>query len=73
VQGLGHLPYSRLTDQVLRASLRSQYDDVGRATLYALGMTGSPGLTGILGSPGRPEWQKAAARWWLATGPAIRS
>jgi transcriptional regulator with XRE-family HTH domain len=72
-QALGHLSYDDVSDQVLRSSLKKQYDATGRATLYALGMTGSPGLKAIVRSPGSPDWQKVAAQWWLETGPAIRA
>lgn len=72
-QALGHLTFNELTDQVLRSTLKKEYDAVGRATMYALGMTGSPALRGIVRSPGSPEWQQTAARWWLSAGPAIRA
>ena len=44
-----------------------------RGKMYALGMTGSPGLAAIARSTDAPEWQKSAARWWIAQGPAIRA
>ena len=43
-----------------------------RAKMYALGMSGSPGLLAIAKSRDAAAWQKAAARWWIDQGPAIR-
>jgi hypothetical protein len=40
--------------------------------MYALGMTGSAGLRAISRSATAPAWQKAAARWWIEIGPAVR-
>ena len=36
-------------------------------------MSGSPCLPVLLKSSTTPEWQRSAARWWLAGGPAIRA
>ncbi len=71
-QGLGHLVANPLTDAALRTSLGRDWSLRERAKMYALGMTGSPGLQTILRAPGAPAWQVAAARWWIAQGPAIR-
>lgn len=72
-QGLGHLSSTPLADQALRNSLGKEWSLRERAKMYALGMTGSPGLQSIARSNDVPEWQKSAARWWSAQGPAIRS
>jgi hypothetical protein len=69
---LGHMPLDPVTDQVLRASLTRELDPLNRARMYALGMTGSEGLRTISRSTSAPPWQRAAARWWLAAGPAVR-
>jgi hypothetical protein len=69
----GHLSYSDLSDQAIRSSLDGDWSSVGRAKLYALGMTGSPGLQTLLKSAQAPQWQQAAARWWIQQGSAIRS
>jgi transcriptional regulator with XRE-family HTH domain len=71
-QGLGHLAPTALADQALRNSLGREWSLRERAKLYALGMTGSPGLQAILRSRDAAEWQRSAARWWSAQGPAIR-
>ncbi|HEX6517220.1 MAG TPA: hypothetical protein VF049_16760 [Nocardioidaceae bacterium] len=71
-QGIGHMTFSELSDQVLRSSLQETWSLRERAKLYALGMSGSPGLDAILRSRNAPEWQQEAARWWRAQGPAIR-
>ncbi len=68
---LGHVPLAATSDQALRASLTGEYSPREVAKLYALGMTGSPGLAAIAGAAGTPEWQRGAARWWLDLGPAI--
>jgi hypothetical protein len=36
-------------------------------------MSGSPVLPMLLKAPHTPEWQRSAARWWLAKGAAIRA
>ena len=72
-QALGHLTFTAFTDQALRSSLSGEGTAAEQAKLYALGMTGSPGLEAITRSTTSPPWQKSAARWWIATGPAIRS
>ena len=72
-QALGHLSFSQLSDQALRRSLGSERTARESAKLYALGMTGSPGLSAIARSGEAPDWQRAGARWWIAGGPAIRT
>ncbi len=72
VQALGHLPYTPLADQAVRSSLQREWSARERAKMYALGMTGSPGLHAIIRAPTSPDWQVSAARWWLAQGSAIR-
>lgn len=72
-QAFGHLAFTEYSDQVLRSSLAAVQTPSEKAKLYALGMTGSPGLETILRSATAPDWQKSAARWWLARGPAIRA
>ncbi len=71
-QGLGHLTPTALADQALRNSLGKGWSLRERAKVYALGMTGSPGLQAISKSSDAPEWQRAAARWWTTHGEAIR-
>ena len=61
-----------LADQALRNSLGKEWSLRERAKVYALGMTGSDGLPAIVRSTDAPDWQKSAARWWSAQGPAIR-
>ncbi len=73
VQGLGHLTYNAVTDQALRNSLRREWSERERAKMYALGMSGSPGLRPISKASDAPEWQRMAARWWLDHGSAIRA
>jgi hypothetical protein len=72
IQGLGHLTFTDFSDQALRMSLSPQWSLRERAKLYALGMSGSPGLQALLQSPTAPSWQKSAAAWWVAHGPAVR-
>jgi hypothetical protein len=72
-QGLGHLPITPLSDQALRNSLGREWSMRERARMYALGMTGSPALPVIAKSSDAPEWQRSAARWWIAQGPAIQA
>ena len=71
-QGLGHMTPTVLADQALRNSLGKEWSLRERAKVYALGMTGSVGLTSLLKAHDAPEWQRSAARWWVAHGPAIR-
>lgn len=71
-QGVGHLTLNAMSDQALRNSLGKEWSKRERAKMYALGMSGSPGLAAITRSRTAPEWQQAAARWWLEQGPAIR-
>lgn len=71
-QGLGHMSPTPLADQALRNSLGKEWSLRERAKVYALGMTGSDGLQAIVRSTDAPDWQKSAARWWSAQGPAIR-
>ena len=71
-QGIGHMAPSPLSDQALRDSLGKTLTPPHRAKMYALGMTGSPGLATIARSDA-PDWQRSAARWWLAQGAAIRA
>ncbi len=70
-QGVGHQSRNLLSDLALRTSLQAQWTPRERATMYALGMSGSPGLLVLSKSADVPAWQSAAARWWLAQGPAI--
>lgn len=72
-QAFGHLNFTELTDQAVRSSLTGEQSAHEVAKLYALGMTGSPGLQAITRSSTSPDWQKAAARWWVAHGPAVRA
>jgi hypothetical protein len=71
-QTMGHLSHAPVSDQALRAALGPQWSLVERARMYALGMTGSAGLRAISRSATAPAWQKAAARWWIEIGPAVR-
>ncbi len=73
VQGIGHLSYSAMSDQAIRNSLGSEWSRRERAKMYALGMSGSPGLLAITKSSSAAPWQQAAARWWIEQGPAIHS
>lgn len=73
LQGLGHMTFTDFSDQAIRSSLADTWSVRERAKLYALGMTGSPGLQTILRSATAPEWQRSAARWWIARGSAVRS
>ncbi|HET7735982.1 MAG TPA: hypothetical protein VFK52_08420 [Nocardioidaceae bacterium] len=68
---LGHIGFDGVSDQVLRSSLTRDLTNRSRAALYALGMTGSPGLSGLARSTAAPEWQRRAAMWWEAHGPAV--
>ncbi len=71
-QGVGHMTFTAFSDQVIRASLQEEWSQRERAKMYALGMSGSPGLEAILRSGQSPEWQKIAARWWISQGSAVR-
>ena len=71
-QAIGHMPFSAMSDQVLRGQLARELTEASRARMYALGMSGSPGLSAIAGSEQAPEWQRVAAAWWLEQGSAIR-
>ncbi|MGA9747415.1 MAG: hypothetical protein WBQ50_08175 [Nocardioides sp.] len=71
-QGIGHMPYSAMSDQVLRSTLGRELTTSARGKMYALGMSGSPGLATIASSEGPPGWQREAAAWWRERGPAIR-
>ena len=71
-QTMGHLSHAPISDQALRAALGPQWSVVERARMYALGMSGSAGLRAISRSATAPAWQKAAARWWIEIGPAVR-
>ena len=73
IQGIGHLRMTPLSDQALRNSLGKEWSMRERARMYALGMTGSPALPAIARSSDAPEWQRSAARWWIAQGPAIQA
>jgi hypothetical protein len=72
-QGLGHLALSLTSDQQVRAALLPQWSPRERAKLYVLGMTASPALGPLARSATAPGWQRAAARWWLDHGSAVRA
>jgi hypothetical protein len=69
---LGHMRLNTLSDHALRSLLHDQWTICERARMYALGMSGSPGLAALVKSPAAPQWQKDAAGWWLAHGSAVR-
>ena len=69
---LGHLPLNVVSDQALRNSLARDWSNREQAKMYALGMSGSPVLRLLSGSNNAPQWQRAAAEWWLRNGHAIR-
>jgi hypothetical protein len=69
---LGRLPYAVTTDLALRRGLPTKPTPAAQARLHALGMTGSPVLATLASRTGAAEWQRRAAEWWLAGGPAIR-
>jgi hypothetical protein len=71
-QTIGHLTYATVSDQALRQALGPEFSIVERARMYGLGMSGSAGLRAINRSTSAPAWQKAAARWWITMGPAVR-
>ncbi|WP_067438088.1 hypothetical protein [Nocardioides jensenii] len=68
-----HTSLSELADHVLRTGLTDVRLRLARARLYAMGMTGSPGLTWVSRSTTAPRWQRRTAGWWLARGPAIKA
>jgi len=72
-QGLGHMSFASLSDQALRSGLGGEWSMRERSKMYALGMSGSPALPAIVRSTDAPDWQRSAARWWLAQGAAIRA
>ena len=71
-QAVGHLRFNVVSDQALRNSLAREWSNRQQAKMYALGMSGSPVLGLLAASSNAPEWQRAAASWWLRNGPAIR-
>lgn len=73
VQAVGHMTLSDFSDQAIRGALGPELTPRERAKMYALGMTGSPGLALIARASTAPEWQRTAAAWWLSQGPAVRS
>lgn len=68
---VGHASYNPVADQVLRSRLPREQVPLGRARVYALGMTGSPGLAALAASDSAPRWQRHTARWWHENGSAI--
>ena len=60
-----------MSDQALRNTLGKEWSPRERAKMYALGMSGSPGLLAISKSKDAAAWQQAAARWWIEQGPAV--
>ena len=73
IQGIGHLPLSAVSDQVVRASLGEHWSLGERAKMYALGMSGSPGLAAIARSSNAPQWQRSAAGWWQRQGSSLQT
>ncbi|KRF20989.1 hypothetical protein ASG90_00805 [Nocardioides sp. Soil797] len=69
----GHTTFSETADQVLRRRIPSTAEPLGRACVYALGMTGSPGIAVLVESQHAPRWQRHTARWWHETGSAIHA
>jgi transcriptional regulator with XRE-family HTH domain len=69
--GIGHLTYNALSDQAIRNTLGKEWSPRERAKMYALGMSGSPGLLAITKSSRAAPWQQSAARWWIEQGPAV--
>lgn len=67
----GHTSYSEVADLVIRQSVPAERLPMGRACLYALGMTGSPGIPVMASSRTVPKWQKHTAAWWHQHGAAI--
>ena len=72
-QAFGHLTFTEFSDLAIRSSMADRFSPAEQAKLYALGMTGSPGLEAMIRSNTAPEWQRSAARWWIAHGPAVTS
>lgn len=73
VQGVGHMTFTAFSDQVIRSSLKEEWTPRERAKMYALGMSGSPGLESIAKARTSPAWQREAATWWLQQGAAVRA
>jgi hypothetical protein len=69
---IGHLRLNVVSDQALRNSLARDWSPRQQARMYALGMSGSPVLGLLAASSNAPDWQRAAASWWLRSGSAIR-
>lgn len=69
----GHTTYSDVADQVIRQAVPAERLPMGRACLYALGMTGSPGIAAMVAAPRLPSWQRHTARWWHTHGSAIHA
>jgi hypothetical protein len=70
-QGIGHQSLNPMSDQAIRNSLGREWSPRERAKMYALGMSGSPGLVAISKSSMAAPWQQSAVRWWLEQGPAV--
>ena len=71
ISAFGHIPHSPVSDHAVRQALPVQRLPLGRACLFALGMTGSTALSTLARSRTAPEWQRRGAAWWLAAGPAL--
>ncbi len=71
VRALAQIAPDPVTDQLLRAMTPGPESALGHTWVGALGMTASPGLR-LLATGTGPAWQRDAARWWIAAGPAIR-
>ncbi|QIX25512.1 hypothetical protein ncot_02090 [Nocardioides sp. JQ2195] len=70
----GHTTYSGTADQILRrGGIPPEQQPISRARVYALGMTGSPGIAVLAESTTAPRWQRQNARWWHEHGPAIHA
>lgn len=69
----GHTSYSEVSDLVIRQSVPAERLPMGRACLYALGMTGSPGIAVMAASKTVPKWQRHTATWWHEQGTAIHA
>ena len=73
IQGLGHLTLNAMSDQAVRNSLGQVWSHRERAKMYALGMTGSPGLLAIAKSTRRrPSGRRRPPGGGSTRGPAIR-
>jgi hypothetical protein len=70
---LGHRSYSTISDQAISNGLGKTCSPRERAKMYALGISGSPGLLAIANVKDAPAWRKAGARWWLEPVPAMTS